>query len=291
MESPVAASRFPELGFYALPGHTRAPADLLDQVRHAEQLGIGSAWISERFDVKEMGVLVGAAAAVTKDIYICSAVTNVNTRHPIVTAGMATTASRLSNGRFALGVGRGIGVCMSCWGVPVANNRMLREFADLMRRLWKGEKVMGYDGPLGAFPYLHMADWLAEDIPLLLGAYGPKSLELAGSVFDGVILPTFYSDAALAKSVAHVRRGAEMAGRDPAAVKVWIMVATVCDPDEERRLRSIVGRMATYLQAPDIAELLVDINGWDMAVLEKFRAAPVVANMRGGSDSVATLDE
>ena len=148
---------------------------------------------------------------------------------------------------------------------------MLRDFVGMMRKLWKGEKVMGYDGPLaspGSFPYLHMADWLDEDIPLMLGAYGPKSLELAGSLF-----------------------GAEMAGRDPASVKVWTMVATVCDPDEERRLRSIVGRMATYLQAPDLAELLVNINGWEMSMLEKFRAAPVVANMTGGIDSVATLDQ
>ncbi len=285
---------YPELGFYALPGHTRTPADMLDQVRHAERLGIGSAWISERLDVKEMGVLVGAAGAVTNEIFICAGATNVNTRHPMVTAGMATTASRLSNGRFALGVGRGIGVCMGCWGVPVATNQMLRDFVGIMRKLWKGEKVMGYDGPLaspGSFPYLHMADWLDEDIPLMLGAYGPKSLELAGSIFDGVFLPTFYSDAAVTKSVEHVRRGAEMAGRDPAAVKVWTMVATVCDPDEERRLRSIVGRMATYLQAPDIAELLVKINGWDMSILDNFRNSKVVVSMTGGIDSVATLDQ
>ena len=292
----MSRSRYPELGFYALPGHTRTPADLLDQVRHAERLGIGSAWISERVDVKEMGVLVGAAAAVTQDIFVCSGVTNINTRHPVITASMATTASRLSNGRFALGVGRGVGVCMATWGVPVATNAMLRDFAGLMRRLWNGERVMGHDGALvspGSYPYLHMADWLddAGRIPLMLGAYGPKSLELAGAVFDGAILPTFYSDAAVSKAVAHVRRGAEQAGRDPASVKVWTMVATICNADEERRLRAIVGRMATYLQAPDLAELLVDINGWDRAVLDRFRAAPVVANMRGGIDSVATLDE
>ena len=57
--------RFPELGIYLLPGHTDRPADLLDEVRAAEALGLGSAWISERFDVKEVGALCGAAAAVT----------------------------------------------------------------------------------------------------------------------------------------------------------------------------------------------------------------------------------
>ena len=60
----MTPSLFPELGFYALPGHTHRPADLLTEVREAECLGIGSAWISERVDVKEIGVLAGAAAAV-----------------------------------------------------------------------------------------------------------------------------------------------------------------------------------------------------------------------------------
>lgn len=282
-------TQFPELGFYALPGHTRSPRDLLDQVRQAEAMGIGSAWISERLDVKEMGVLAGAAAAVTEKIFICSGATNINTRHPMVTAGMAATASRLSGGRFALGIGRGIGVCMSCWGLPVATNRQLREFVDMMRTLWKGEKVIGYDGPLGSFPYLHMAGWLDERIPLMLGAYGPRSLELAGSVFDGVFLPTFYSDAAVAKSVALVRQGAEKAGRDPASVKVWTMVATLCDPDEETWLRSIVARMATYLQASDLADLLVKMNDWDPSVLDRFRANKTVAGMSGGIDSTASI--
>jgi probable F420-dependent oxidoreductase len=285
--------QFPELGFYTLPGHTHSPADMLNEVREAERLGIGSAWISERFDVKEIGVLAGAAAAVTQDIFICSAATNINTRHPIITASLATTASRMSHGRFALGVARGIGVRAGLWGLEPVNNAKLRDFAEVMRRLWQGERVMGHDGPLGSYPYLHMADWIddAARIPLMFGAYGEKSLEFAGSVFDGVFLSTFFSDAAVHRAVAAVRRGAEKAGRDPASVKVWTVVATACDPDEETWLRAIVARMATYLQAPDLAQLLIDINGWDPAALEKFRANETVACMRGGIDSTATLDQ
>lgn len=285
------SSQFPELGFYTLPGHTHHPATLLDEIRQAEALGIGSAWISERFDVKEMGVLAGAASAISKDIFICAGATNVNTRHPMVTAAMASTASRLSNGRFALGLARGIGVRMGLWGLPAVTNAHLRDFAGMLKSLWQGERVMGYDGPLGNFPYLHMADWLKEDIPLMFGAYGPKSLEMAGGVFDGVFLSTFFSDAAVEKAVALVRRGAEQAGRDPACVKIWSVVATVCEPDEETWLRAIVARMATYLQAPDLAEMLIHINDWDKAVLDKFRANDTVASMRGGIDSVATLEQ
>src|SRR5262245_50859352 len=255
--------RFPELGIYLLPGHTDAPADLLREVKQAEALGLGSAWISERVDVKELGARAGAAAAVTDTIWIGAGVTNVNTRHPLLTASLATTVSRLSGGRFALGVGRGIGVRSAMLGLAPVHNAELVAFADLMRRLWRGERVMGHSSALGKFPYLHQAAWMQEPIPLLMTAFGERSLEFAGSVFDGVILHTFLSDAAVARAVALVRRGAEKAGRDPASVKVWSVLAVACDASEERTLKLLTARMATYMQAPGYGELLFAINGWD----------------------------
>jgi hypothetical protein len=83
--APQDSVRF-ELGIYLLPGHSDRPADVLGEVRAAEALGLGSAWISERFDVKEVGALSGAAAAVTSRIWIGTGVTNVDTRHPLLLA-------------------------------------------------------------------------------------------------------------------------------------------------------------------------------------------------------------
>jgi 5,10-methylenetetrahydromethanopterin reductase len=283
--------RFPELGIYLLPGHSDRPADVIDEVRAAEALGLGSAWISERFDVKEIGALAGAAAAVTNEIWIGSGVTNIDTRHPLLLASLGTTMSRLSGGRFALGVGRGIKVRSAMLGLPPVSNRQLTDFAELMRRLWKGERVVGHDSSLGKFPYLHQASWMNESIPLLLTAFGPKSLAYAGGVFDGVILHTFLSDDAVKRAVGLVREGAARAGRDPASVKVWTVLAVACNATEERRLKLITARMATYLQAPGYGDLLFEINGWDPAGLAAFRASPIVKSIPGGIDSVATLDQ
>jgi 5,10-methylenetetrahydromethanopterin reductase len=282
---------YPELGCYLLPGHSQTPADLLTEVRDAERLGLGSAWISERFDAKESGVTVGAAAAVTERIYVGTAATNINTRHVMNTAAMASTAHHISNGRFALGIARGVGIRQDLWGLPKVNNAQLRDFSDMMKRLWRGERVAGYDGSLGNFPYLHMADWVAADIPQLFVGFGPKSLSFAGSVFDGVILHTFLSDAALSRACERVRQGAEHAGRDPDRVKVWSVLACGVDPSEEDYLRMAVARMATYLQAPGYGELLVAINEWDQRQLDAFRAHPTVATMPGGIDSVASLEQ
>ena len=92
-------SRFPELGFYGLPGHTRTPRDVLRQVQDAEELGIGNVMISERSDYKEIAAICGACAAVTEELFIGTSGTNLNTRHPVVTASMGSTLHSLSAAR------------------------------------------------------------------------------------------------------------------------------------------------------------------------------------------------
>ena len=88
-----------------------------------------------------------------------------------------------------------------------------------------------------------------------------------------------------------VQEGAEAAGRDPEAVKIYSVLATALNPDREDYLRKFVARMATYMQAPGYVELLIELNGWDAEVLEKFRSNETVCSMAGGIDSVATLEQ
>ena len=283
--------KFPELGIYTLPGHNTDTSVMLDEVREAERLGLGSVWLSERFDVKDVPACAGAAAAITSEIHIASAATNHFIRHPQVTATFGATMQRLSKGRFALGLARGVGIRSQMMGLRNATNAELADFCGLMRRLWSGERVVGHKGACGDFPHLYIADWFQERIPLLVCAFGRKSLHFMGSVFDGVILHTFMSDAAVTRAVELTRKAAEEAGRNPDDVKVWAMPATACDASEEQLLRYLVARMGTYLQAPNYGELLVDINEWDPAILDRFRAAELVRTMPGGIDQVATLDQ
>ena len=98
-----------ELGYYLLAGAGgEGPATLMDEARRGEELGFGTAFISERWNVKEASSLVGAACAVTERMQIATAATNHNTRHPLITGSWATTMHRLSGGRFTLGIGRGV---------------------------------------------------------------------------------------------------------------------------------------------------------------------------------------
>lgn len=281
--------RLVELACYGLAGHVENPADLLDEVRDAEAIGLGSVLVSERFNVKEVGALTGAAAAVSSEVGIATGVTNHPTRHPIVTAAWATTLHRMTGGRFALGLGRGIAPQVDAFGMGRSTMASMEDAIGIYRRLWRGETIFGHDGPAGTYPVLRLDPNFDEDIPVLVAALGARTMQWAGGVADGIILHTFFSDEALARCVELVRRGAEEAGRNPERVRVWAVLATLCNRSAEEVLRGLVGRMATYCQV--YGDALVAINGWDPSVLDRFRADDVVRSMTGAIDAVATVDQ
>ena len=277
---------FPELGFYALAGQPASSRDVLEEVREGEALGLGTVFISERYNKKEAAALCGAAAAVSESITIATGATNSNTRHPQVTAGFARTMQSLSGGRFVLGIGRGT-IQQQLMGLPGVTTAEIEDFAGIMRRLFRGEAVRNHDGPAGRFPYLVLDRTLDEHLPMALVAFGDNTLRLGGRCFDEVVLHTFFTDETVTHCVETVKVAAEQAGRDPDDVRVWSCFATVCDkiPDEQQ-LTKTVGRLATYLQI--YGDLLVRTNNWDPAVLERFRADEVVAGFRAVFDIAPT---
>jgi probable F420-dependent oxidoreductase len=280
----------PELGFYTLAGQPESPRELIDEVQLGEQMGFGTTFISERFNIKEAVTLSGAAAAVTDRLRIATAATNHNTRHPLVTASYATTMHRMTSGRFTLGLGRGIAPLFDAYGIPRITTAQMEDFVGLMRRLWKGEMIFGHDGPAGRYPFLHLDAAFDEDIPIALTAFGPNSLALGGRAFDVVVLHTFFTDETVTRCVDTVRRAAEEAGRDPASVRVWSCYATIGDHlPEPTRLKKTVGRLATYLQG--YGDLLVSTNRWDPEPLARFRADEMVATFPGAIDMKATTEQ
>lgn len=274
------AEVLPELGFYALAGQARSTRDALAELADGERLGFGTAFLSERYNKKEAGVLCGAAGAATGRIRIASAATNHNSRHLMVTAGFARTMQSLTGGRFVLGLGRGIAPLQDAYGLPRITTAQLEDVAGVLRRLFRGEAVFGHDGPAGRYPVLHLDSSLDEHLPMGLVAFGPETLALGGRCFDQVVLHTYFTDETTSRCVATVKEAAEKAGRDPAEVEVWACLATVPDHlAEEDRLLKSVGRLGTYLQG--YGALLARTNGWDQAVVDRFLADPVVSSVAG----------
>jgi len=270
------------LGCYLLAGQPDTSRALVEEVRQAEELGLDAAFISERYNKKEAAVLCGAAGAVSERIRIVTAATNHNTRHPMVTAGFARTMQSLTGGRFTLGLGRGVAAMQDAYGIPKITTTELEEFAVLMRRLFRGEVVFDWPGS----PVLHMDSGLDEHLPMCLTAFGDKTLELAGRVFDDVVLHTYFTDDVTRHCVDVAKTAAAKAGRE---IRVWSCFATIPDAlPEELRLKKTVGRLGTYLQG--YGELLVRTNGWDRAVLERFLADEVVKGV-AGLDIVGTPEQ
>ena len=279
-----------ELAFYTLAGAPETPRDLIGEIEQGEELGLGSVFISERFNIKEAATLSGAVGAVSSRLGIATAATNHNTRHPMVTAAHAMTMHKLTGGRFSLGLGRGIGPMFDAYGLDRIKTAQIEDFVGLLRRIWAGENVVQHDGPCGKFPYLSMGGEYNEHIPMTFTAFGPNSLALGGRAFDAVVLHMFFTEETTRRCVAQVKEAAEKAGRNPEDVKVWSCFAVVGDHlPEAIRLKKLVGRMATYLQA--YGDLMVKTNDWDPMILKRFREDDFVKNFRGAIDNLATTEQ
>jgi probable F420-dependent oxidoreductase len=130
-----------------------------------------------------------------------------------------------------------------------------------------------------------------EPPPILLAAIGPKTLELAGSHFDGVLLHPFLTPEAVGRSADRVRASAAAAGRDPDALRVCATVVVAPDLDADEETEVVAGRAVTYFQIPGFGELLAATNGWEPGPLERLRAHPLMASLRGSADAVFTRAE
>lgn len=279
------------LGAYTLPGRVPDPRVAIGQAVTAERLGLHTLWLSERWGTKDLGVLAGALGQATSRVRIASGITHFQSRHPALLASLAMTAQAMADGRFVLGVGRSVDAMWDAVGLPRSTNASIIDYADIFRRLCRGEKVR-YDGPAGKYPSLRLNDVPDQPVPpLVFAAIGPKGLALAGRHFDGVLLHPFLTPAAVARSVATVRDAERSAGRPVGSVRVYATVVVACDLPTVEELAVVRARAVTYYQIPGFGERLAAVNGWDQEPLRRLRSHPLLAGVRGSADSVLTREE
>ncbi len=267
------------LGSYVLPGGISDPRPVVEQARRAEALGLGTAWIGERYDTKDLPSLAGAVTQTTTALRIGAAITHTQLRHPMVLASMGQTLQALSNGRFLLGFGRSAAWRWRDYGEPMPTLASLGDVAQILHRLWAGETV-DYEGPAGRFPRLRLPQ--RPDIdppPVLLAAVGPRTLALAGARFDGVILHPFLTTDAVAASVRAVRMAAAEAGRDVTRVRCYATVVVAPDRSSDENETAVNARGAGYFHVAGLGDALVVANGWDVAELARYRSHPLLISL------------
>lgn len=281
-----------QLAFYGLPGHVTDITSLGHEVQDGARLGFGAVALSERLNVKHGAALAGYAAALAgPDMEVITALTFPHTRHPMDLASYAATVGQLAKGGYTIAFGRGPNHQWDAWGTPRPTLAVLEDSATLLKRLLKGETIKNHDGPIGRHPGTLKLGVELEHVPRVgLGTLGPKGFDLAGRVFDDLVLHSHWTDEGVANTVKRARAAAEQAGRDPQALRVWAMLVTACDQPEEQVLQRVVRRMTTYMQWPNYGELIVAANGWDPQVLQRIRTHPLLEG-RMADTTQFTADE
>jgi 5,10-methylenetetrahydromethanopterin reductase len=145
-------------------------------------------------------------------------VTNPLTRHLVVTASAIASVDELSKGRAVLGIGSGDSAIYTL-GAPPATVAGLEDSIVTLGRLTSGEPVERE----GRTWQVHRS---ARRVPIYLAAEGPRTLELAGRVADGVIVGLGLTPDVIALSLAAIERGARAAGRTLADIDVWWFAKT-----------------------------------------------------------------
>ncbi|WP_250284024.1 MULTISPECIES: TIGR03857 family LLM class F420-dependent oxidoreductase [unclassified Frankia] len=260
-----------ELGIYLLPGRVKDPARAITEAIDAERLGLTSAWIAERLDMKELGVLCGAVAASTQRIRLGMGSIAAGSRHPLMTAAAGSTMQETFGDRLLLGLARGLGSVLGDHGMPVPKMAAFEDYASILLRLWDGETI-DYDGPLGRFPNLRMVDPPTAPRPrLLLSAWSPlpKATALAARLFDGVFLGSELTVEAVAAVSRRLDEACERIGRDPRSLKLYAIVITAPDLSPEEELAVVNARMITHLDFGGVGELIMRENGWDPEPLRR----------------------
>ncbi len=194
---------------------------ILALTRQAEASGFEYGWIFDSHVLwLEPYPMLTLMAANTKNMRLGTCVTNPATRDITVTASLFATLNLISGGRMQLGIGRGDSSRRVLGKKPVSPAELeqaVKAFRDLT-----GSKEMDYEGRPTRLP------WANGGVPpVWVAGYGPKVLEMAGRVADGVILQ-FADPDLIAWCVSFVKKGAQAAGRDPnkieimSAAPVWV---------------------------------------------------------------------
>ena len=184
---------------------------------------------AEDFDLPDPLVWLAYVAAATETLTLATGIVILPQRNPLILAKEAASLSVLSGGRFVLGVGAGwLAEEFAALGVPF-DDRGARtdEYIEALRVLW-GDGPATYRGEHVAFQSVYSRPRpLGGSVPIVIGGHSRRAARRAGELGDG-FFPNGASHEAVAGLIAHARRCAEAAGRDPAALE--ITVGSKADP-------------------------------------------------------------
>jgi probable F420-dependent oxidoreductase len=220
--------------------------------RRAEELGFDSVWLSDHFlysfaryggdptpiPVVEPLTALAGLATITSRVRLGTLVLCAAFRHPAILAKMAVTIDRLSGGRLDLGLGAGwLQEEFDAFGFPFGTIgerfTALEDALGALTALWSGERAT-YDGPTVTLRDAPMLPTPVNGrVPLWVGGKGgPRLLRLIAEYADGWNVVWRVDPDGYAARAAAARSAFELAGRDPATLRLSVGMYALVDADE-----------------------------------------------------------
>lgn len=216
---------------------------------------------------------MAAFAASTERIKVGSGVVNTWTRNTALLASTFVTLDDLAPGRVILGVG--------AWWDPLAKKvgidrtkplKCMRETVEACRALF-GLGEVTYHGDFVNLDGVRIdvvhGDTSARDIPIYIGATGPKMLELSGEIADGVVLNYMVSPLYNDNAMERIAAGADRAGRSLEHIDRPQLIVCSLDEDRSKALDNARLLLTQYLgQQPHIMKA----SGVDQSLIDEVNA-------------------
>ncbi|MCQ2971570.1 methylenetetrahydromethanopterin reductase [Methanobrevibacter gottschalkii] len=221
--------------------------EIVKLVKLAEDVGFEYAWITDHYNNKNVYETLALLAANTETIKMGPGVTNPYVRSPAIAASAIATIDEISEGRATFGIGPGDKATFDALGIewtkPVSTIKAA--IADI-NTLLAGDKTEG-GAALGGVKAVQ------EHIPIYMGAQGPKMLETAGEIADGVLInasnPKDYEAA-----MPMIKKGIEAAGDKEFDVGAYTATSIGPDSDAAKNAAKIVVAFIAAGSPPQVIE-------------------------------------
>ena len=198
----------------------------------AEDAGFDTIWITDHYNNRDVYSTLAVLSFLTNKVKLGTGVTNPYTRNVAITASSIASINELSGGRAILGIGPGDKATFDKMGIEWDKplTRVKDAVSAIRTFLSKGRvNQAGFKGAELAFS--------AGKIPIYIGAQGPKMLELAGAIADGVLINASHPED-FKYAVPVIRQGAEKAGRSPLDVQICAYASFSADKDKAKAVNA-----------------------------------------------------
>jgi 5,10-methylenetetrahydromethanopterin reductase len=194
------------------------PGEFVTLARLVEDFGYDYLWVTDSsLHARCVYVYLTLVATHTSRVRFGPNCTHPYTRHPAVNLLSIATLDELSGGRAIMNIGVGGGPVAEL-GFRKAPVKVVREAVEAMRLLLSGAEIPELQGEAFALRRARLQFGARKDLPVYVTASGPKMLEMAGQVADGVVYEAGVAPAGIRFALERIERGREASGRTAASL-------------------------------------------------------------------------